>query len=359
MKQELINKYHTKFPWTFFKFWEWIKSICPSNETPLDALKCFNIRLVGPFEYLNGDLHQLSDDQILIHYRYYFDLPEFQTIMIENESAEQIHYGFWRDDPDFNPVGICKANGGTKVMDKSCKMVHPIASNLFYFVQAMIEVSSKNKKDENKEKIDFIQVSMDEFVRKNKIKLPAKKKCVAFKEREKRVVAKTFSGFGLVVPVKDDVGYRPIGYSERELKRILKRMNADKQKQKKVDASEMEIILTNICLADDEGDPGMGYELGIDFFFSYPMFEKHAKRLLMNAYNLTNREAFKKILSAHVNVRAKQIGHYEYNQLMHGKAKNEKSDKMKGKTEKQRITNFFAKRKVVRKTLDELSSDSD
>merc|ERR1711933_300791 len=108
-----------------------------------------------------------------------------------------------------------------------------------------------------------------------------------------------------------------IGYRDAELKRILKRMNTDKQKKKKVDASEMEVILTNICLADDEGDPGMGYELGIDFFFSFPMFAKHAKRLLMNAYNLTNREAFKTILSAHLNVRAaQQNDKYEYNQLL-------------------------------------------
>merc|ERR1712154_310469 len=119
-------------------------------------------------------------------------------------------------------------------------------------------------------------------------------------------------------------------------------MGADKKKKKKVDASEMEVILTNICLADDEGDPGMGYELGIDFFFSYPMFEKHAKRLLMNAYNLTNREGFKKILSSHLTVRAKQNDKFKYNQLENVQKKKKKEEEKKPET---KITNFFAKKK--------------
>ena len=64
-----------------------------------------------------------------------------------------------------------------------------------------------------------------------------------------------------------------------ELKKIFKRMNNDKMKGKGINSSEMDIILTNVCLADDEGDPGMGYELGIDFFCSYPMFQKQVKYL--------------------------------------------------------------------------------
>merc|ERR1712228_1168838 len=274
----------------------------------------------GPFEYLHGDLLKLSDEQI------------------------RIHYGFWRDDPEFNPIGICKANGNTKVVDKKCKMVHPIASNLFYFVQELIAMSLKDN-NVKKEKIECIQESLNEFVQKNKIKLIAKNKVKSFKDRKKRIVSPTFNGFGLVVPVIDDIGYREIGYSERELKRILKRMNGDKKKKnKKVDASEMEIILTNICLADDEGDPGMGYELGIDFFFSYPMFAKHAKRLLMNAYSLTNRDSLAKILNAHFNVRAKQNDNYQYNQLLYTEKKNKKNKNCDNKNkEEQKITNFFKK----------------
>jgi len=48
-----------------------------NNNNPCDALSNdLNLKFVGPFEYLNGDLFQLTDEQILIHYRYYFDLPE-------------------------------------------------------------------------------------------------------------------------------------------------------------------------------------------------------------------------------------------------------------------------------------------
>ena len=69
-----------------------------------------------------------------------------QTILIENESGERVHYGFWRDDAKNNPVGIVRMKGTAKVMNKKCKMIHPIASNLFYFVREMI-ANGSNKKE--------------------------------------------------------------------------------------------------------------------------------------------------------------------------------------------------------------------
>ena len=155
---------------------------------------------------------------------------------------------------------------------------------------------------------------MNEFVIKNKIKLNEKEKLLPFKQREKRIVAKVFHGFGLVVPMDGDVGYRKPSWNVSELRRIFKRMYDQKTKNKKVNDREFEFIMGNIFLADDEGDPGMGYELGIDLFYSYKMFEKHAKRLLLNAYDLTERRNFKIILNAHLEVRGRED--WNYNQLM-------------------------------------------
>eukprot|EP01084_Bolivina_argentea_P281151 480996_1 len=108
LKEELFNTYHTKFGWTFFKFWEFILSITKPNCNPLNTLNCLNLQLVGPFEYINGNLNTLSNDEILIHHRYYFDLPEFQTLIIELNNINNIHYGYWRDNPNYNPIGICQ-----------------------------------------------------------------------------------------------------------------------------------------------------------------------------------------------------------------------------------------------------------
>ena len=245
---------------------------------------------------------------------------------------------------------------------------------------------NKKNKDEKENDIDLtaerlkLLESTNEFIKINKIKLTEDDKLSPFKKREKKIVCKTFTGFGLVVPLINNIGYREIGYTISELKKIFKRMNNDKKNNKKINAEEMEIILTNVCLADDEGDPGMGYELGINFFYSYPMFQSRAKRLLVNAYNLTNRNSFIDILNAHFNVRGKQHGKNYCNQLLNKKKKhinNKKDDNKKKPVPKsKKITNFFQKTKKndnndnnknqnknkntqIKNTLDELSSDSD
>lgn len=265
------------------------------------VLECLGLSMVGPFEFINGDLDRLSDAQILTHCRYYFDLPEFQTILVERDCPKHTHFGFWRDDPSANPVGICEAEGGRKVAESAAKHTAAIkaaASNLFGFALNRIERAPPS------DDVRSLSEALTAFVAGHgiEIKKMGGRSC-PFKRRRQNVVAPSFHRFGLVVPFEDDVGYRPIGYSNGELRRILKRMHSDKQRKRKVDASEMEVILTNVCLADDEGDPGMGYELGIAFFCSFPMFGKHAQRLLTNAYALTQRDGFGPILKAHLQQR--------------------------------------------------------
>jgi len=325
-KQELLDKYHTVFPWTFFKFWQWMQSITDDDENPCNALRdTLRLRLVGPFEYLNGDLSQLSDEQILIHHRYYFDLPEFQTIAIQvddhhdddHDNAAHVHYGYWRDDPKQNPVGIVKANGDDTVTDKVVQMVHPIASNMFVFVLDLLQLATGNIKQQK------LHESLLTFIASHHIRLDdAKNKLQSFKQRERKIVARTFHGLGLVVPFKNEIGYREPGYTVQEFKRIFKRMHGEKLKGKKVKAEEMQFVMGNIPLADDEGDPGMGYEVGIAFFYSYPMFQEKAKRLLSNAYRLTNRHGFEAVLKAHCKVRGKDMR--EYDQLKMVKSKKRK-----------------------------------
>ena len=381
-----------------------MKSITKNNENACDLLLFLNLKLVGPFEFLNGDLNKLRDKQILIHYRFYFDLPEFQTIIIDtststqlitnknknknngsSEMAQDIHYGFWRDDPKYNPVGIVQSDGSTEVSSKSKKCVVPIAANLFHFIRDKLKENMNKSQSKNMLKL------LNEFIIKNKINADENGKLLPFKERQSKIVAKTFHEFGLIVPMNGNIGYRPIAYNLNELKKIFKRMYDKKCKNKKVDGTEVEYLLGNICLADDEGDPGMGYELGIDFFYSYKMFENHSKRLLLNAYDLTQRDQFKIILNAHLEVRQKQNG--KYNQLIVGdgeemkdeeeggnngntdnrekkkkKKKNTRKKKNKKDNKQKKMTAFFKqnnkekkeeKKKIVKNSLDELSSDSD
>lgn len=64
----------------------------------IGALKdTLGLKLVGPFEILAG-AHKISKNpqpNLHLHWRYFYDPPEFQTILLGNE-ASQHHIGYYR-----------------------------------------------------------------------------------------------------------------------------------------------------------------------------------------------------------------------------------------------------------------------
>ena len=70
--------------------------------------------------------------------------------------------------------------------------------------------------------------------------------------------------------------------------------------------------VTNVQFANDEGDPGMGLELGIDLLvYGGNCLNSTARHLLTVAYELLNREAFAKITNAHLNRRRENVAFFE------------------------------------------------
>ena len=64
------------------------------------------------------------------------------------------------------------------------------------------------------------------------------------------------------------------------------------------------VQVTNVQFANDEGDPGMGVELGLNaFLFGGQALHSTARHLLATGYDLLNREPFGRIVSAHLNRR--------------------------------------------------------
>jgi hypothetical protein len=62
--------------------------------------------------------------------------------------------------------------------------------------------------------------------------------------------------------------------------------------------------VTNVQFANDEGDPGMGLELGLNaFLFGGRALHSTVRHLLTTGYNLIDRETFAKIIAAHLNRR--------------------------------------------------------
>merc|ERR1712198_547869 len=101
----------------------------------------------------------------------------------------------------------------------------------------------------------------------NNHSLNLEKKSASMKNRDRLKVAATFHGAGIVVPYnkKTEVGYREIPETAASLKKILKNV-VEAENEKDLDSAldVLQEIVTNVQFANDEGDPGMGLELGLD-----------------------------------------------------------------------------------------------
>ena len=61
-----------------------------------DALAEIGLQLVGPFDILNGSYRkQVEVQKYLCHWRYYYDPPEFLTV-IRGDDKTQFHLGYYR-----------------------------------------------------------------------------------------------------------------------------------------------------------------------------------------------------------------------------------------------------------------------
>lgn len=77
----IMNLFLVEMPKDFFQFYQFCKSI--SKDNPLLACKSVRLKLVGPYDVLNGKIKISSNEddkeKYLTHWRYYYDLPEFQV----------------------------------------------------------------------------------------------------------------------------------------------------------------------------------------------------------------------------------------------------------------------------------------
>ena len=103
------------------------------------------------------------------------------------------------------------------------------------------------------------------------------------------------------------VGYREIPEPPASLKKILKNiLEAETETLKNKAFDVLGDIVTNVQFANDEGDPGMGLELGLDLLcFGGERLHNTIKHLLGVAYELLDRNEFFKIVSCHLDRRTK------------------------------------------------------
>ncbi|XP_002738599.1 histone PARylation factor 1-like, partial [Saccoglossus kowalevskii] len=264
-------------------------------------LEPLGLQLVGPFDILAGKFkkHKGKRPCYVLHWRYYYDPPEFMTV-IKGDDTSQYHLGYYRDDPSEMPAFVA-SNSANKnsVLAKE-------AENLFGAVKLCIVNKLNLAKDKKKKtSLNKLHESLLKWTKKSDISLESRSK--AMKARDKKVVAKTFHGAGIVVPVVDDVGYRPLPETDGSLKKILKKIvdsSTDDERLKNFD--DLQEIMTFIQFANDECDYGEGYELGIDLFCNgSDIFHASILNLLPLAYTLLGRDEYGEIITKHLKYRNK------------------------------------------------------
>ncbi|CAJ0933560.1 unnamed protein product [Ranitomeya imitator] len=269
-----------------------------------DALNSsLGLQLVGPYDILSRK-HKEAKSAINynLHWRYFYDPPEFQTIIV-GDSKTQYHIGYYRDSPEELPAFL-----GSNDAVKGC-LITATGDNVFsavnqFAVKKLKEISDKKAAKLVKDLVEKLIAAASD------LGYSLEQKTASMKQRDKKVVTKSFHGAGLVVPVdkKTDVGYRELSETDGNLKKICKAIveASDDEKRMKAFAPIQEMI-TFVQFANDECDYGMGYELGIDLFcYGSHYFHKVAGQLLPLAYKLLKRDLFAEIIEAHLANRSKE-----------------------------------------------------
>ncbi|XP_015669985.1 histone PARylation factor 1 isoform X2 [Protobothrops mucrosquamatus] len=302
IRQEIESYYRLKMPEDFYHFWKFCEELEPDK--PCDALKSsIGLQLVGPYDILSGkhNTNKSKEINFNLHWRFFYDPPEFQTIIV-GDNKTQFHMGYFRDIPDQLPVWV----GETET--QKGYTIYQVGDNIFAAVKLFL---SKKLKDLTNKKRSGLLRDTDEKLTKTAKQLgySLEQKSLKMKQRDKKVVTKTFHGGGLVVPVdKNNVGYRELPETNANLKRICKTIaDAPNDDQRLKAFAPIQEMLTFVQFANDECDYGMGYELGIDLFcYGSHYFHKIISQLLPLAYSLLKRNLFAEIIEAHLANRRKE-----------------------------------------------------
>ncbi|XP_028987075.2 histone PARylation factor 1 [Betta splendens] len=300
-RDEIARLYKLQMPEDLYHFWDFCRQLCPDD--PRGALRdTLDLQLVGPFDILAGVHINAKNPQpnFHLHWRYYYDPPEFQTTLKGSEDS-QYHIGYYRDTPESLPSFV-----GSSEAKKGCT-ISQMGDNLFaaLFLYLLKKRKERSSKKAGEDALESLEAKLRD--RAETLGYCLEQKTKDMKQRDKKVVTKTFHSAGIVVPVdKNDVGYRELPETDAGLRKICKAIAEAQNDEERVKAfGPLQEIITFVQFANDECDYGMGYELGLDLFcYGSHYFHKVIKQLLPMAYNLLKRNLFGEILESHLSNRS-------------------------------------------------------
>lgn len=293
IRLNIEQKFLLEMPDDFFDFWECCSNI--NKEKPEEALLKAGLTLVGPYDVMTGKLKKIKERRVshyVCHWRYYYDPPEFMTVIAGDK--DEFHIGYYRDEPFVLPEFVASMSSDNQ------GLIKPLGENIFAGVCSYLTQRMKEENPFKKAPLQRLYKDIESFAKKKKYSLRAVTK--EMKTRNKSVVAKTFHGAGIVVPVENNVGYRELPETYENLKKMLQKVVDSKNEDEQMKNFDViQEIITNVQFATDEGDIGTGIELGLNLFtFGGEIFHKPILHLLGVGYDFLERDPFFDILQAHL-----------------------------------------------------------
>lgn len=310
-RENLRQKFLMDMPEDFYNFYEFSLTLDKSN--PVNAFSSVGLRLAGPFEVLAGTIPTTaprSKQLYLAHHRFYFDPPELQTVLMETQYKTGFHLGYFRDVPTEPPVFVCSS------VETEGPKLTPLGDNLFSglynFLAGQLDQVNPFTRTKMASMMEKVKLWVNKAVMEGNDKLNLERKSASMKNRDRGKVATTLHGAGLVVPYdkKTEVGYREIPESAASLKKILRNLVEAKVGPEQDRAMDvLQELVTNVQFANDEGDPGMGVELGLALLCQdqgkSKVLDNTTTHLLAVSYELLGRDVFTDIITAHLSRRTK------------------------------------------------------
>lgn len=218
---DLSKIYGKPFPTEIQKFWKSCKKSSPI--TPCRSQKGWT--LVGPFHVLSSKIQFKSQLEACMYHRCYHDTPEIQTFAISKDSNTRLaFYHLAPNDEHPYVIKITKNQSESSILPK------------FEVLTTAANISEKIFCP--KFKPDFKKITTTE---------------------EFEIVCPTFTGLGISVPMKDDVGYRDLNMTNKKFMGILKKIDkASDDKVRKEAFAPLLQMITYIQYANDECDFGQG-----------------------------------------------------------------------------------------------------
>uniref|UniRef100_A0A3Q2HBM4 Uncharacterized protein n=1 Tax=Equus caballus TaxID=9796 RepID=A0A3Q2HBM4_HORSE len=277
VKTRVGNHYKLSLLEDFYCFSKFCEELDP--EKTVDPLsQSLGLRLMGPSDDILAGKHKMKKK---------IDTPEFQTIIIRDNKIHH-HIAYFRDFSSELPgyVGINKAKKKGIIIENGDNV---FASVKLFLMKKLKEITDKKKTSLLKNTDEKLTEAARE------LGCSLEPRTMKMKQRDKKVVTKTFRGAGLIIPVdKNDVGYRELPETDANLKRICKTtVEAASDEERLTAFAPIQEVMIFVHFANDECDYGMGLEVGMDLFcYSSHYFRKVAGQVLPLVCNVLKRNFF-------------------------------------------------------------------